>query len=311
MRGGAQVMAAELKGILPAIASPCDERDLFLEDEFGDLATGLYEQGVHGLYVCGATGDGYNMRLEERKRAAEIAVDRSRKYSGKVIVHVGTSNSGDAIELAEHASEAGACAVSSMPPANRNLDQLVSYYTDIARASQIPTLVYHIPMLTGRSLTVDEMLRLLDIDGVVGLKFSDWNLFYIRQLLIARPDITVFNGMDEFLCPGFLYGSSGGIGLNYNLFPRLFLGIYEAVNGGDIARAMELQNTFLAYANLIWRYGVLPTFEIMMREMWHAPHCWRRPRAVMSSETTARFLAEARPTLNAIEEAVSVRVGSG
>lgn len=302
-------MTNGLKGIMPAIASPCNEMDVFLEDKFAALATHLYEQGVHGLYVCGGTGDGYNMRPEERKRAAEIAVEVSRKYEGTVIVHVGTSNSRGAMELAAHAAEIGVSAVSSMPPTNKSTDQLVAYYTDIARASELPLLVYHIPMLTGRALTVDEMLRLLDIDGVIGLKFSDWNLFYVKQLLMVRPGITVFNGMDEFLCPGFLYGSSGGIGLNYNLFPRLFLGIYEAMNDGNTARAMDLENKFMAYADLIWRYGVLATFEVIMREMGHAPYCWRRPRAVMDSETTARFLAEARPRLDAIEKAVSLRVG--
>ena len=82
-------MAHDLKGIMPAIASPCDEADRFLEDEFAALAGNLYEQGVHGLYVCGNAGDGCNMQLEERKRAVEIAVDESQKSDAKVIAHVG------------------------------------------------------------------------------------------------------------------------------------------------------------------------------------------------------------------------------
>lgn len=67
-------MEQKFKGILPAIASPCDENDNFLPDKFAELAGSLYDAGVHGLYVCGATSDGYKMRLNERKLAAEIAV---------------------------------------------------------------------------------------------------------------------------------------------------------------------------------------------------------------------------------------------
>lgn len=296
-------MATKLSGILPAIASPCDERDVFDEKTFATLAAKLYSQGAHGLYVCGATGDAYKMRLEERKRAVEIAIEISKKQQhGVVIVHVGTSNSRDAMALAEHAADTGAQAVSSMRPANCTHEQLVSYYTDIAHVAGLPLLVYHIPMLTGAASTVDEMLELLDIEGVVGLKSSDWNLFFVRRLLDARPDITVFNGMDEFLCPGLLYGCSGGIGMNYNLFPGLFLGIYQAVQKGDIARAMELQNRFLAYADIIWRYNIVASFEVLMQELGHASHCWRRPRPVMDAQTAKRFMKEIRPKLEGIEQ---------
>lgn len=296
-------MKAELKGIMPAIGSPCNENDLFLEDEFAEHATRLFKQGVHGLYVCGATGDGYNMLAGERKRAAEIAVDIAKKFDGKVIVHVGASNTRDAVDLAEHAASIGAAAVSSMPAANRNLAQLISYYTDIYGASQLPLLVYHIPILTGHSFTVEQMLRLLDIKGVMGFKFSDWSLFFMKRVLLAKPDITVFNGNDEFLCPGLLYGATGGIGMNYNFFPKLFLGIYEAVSKGKIAKAMELQNLFLAYANTLWKYGIREGFTILMRQLGYAEYSWRRPRPVIDEPTRKLFLAEMKPKLEAIEHA--------
>ena len=295
-------MGQELKGIIPAIASPCDEEDVFLEDKFAELATKLYEQGVHGLYVCGATGEGYNMRIEERKRATEIAVELSREWDGKVVVHVGTSNTRDSVELAVQAAATGANALAAMPPANHSLDQLVSYYAEIARTSQLPLLVYHIPGFTGVTLEVDEMLRLLDIEGVIGLKLSDWNLFYMKRLLLRRPHVAVFNGNDEFLCPGLLYGARGGIGMTYNLFSRLFLGIYEAVGKGDIERAMDLQNRFLAHMDIVFRYNLRAWFETAMREKGLAPYCFRRPRHVLDEATSQRLMAELRPKIAAIEE---------
>ena len=68
---------------------------------------------------------------------------------------------------------------------------------------------------------------------VVGLKSSDWNIYYMRRLLQARPDIVVFHGMDEVLYPGLLYGAHGGIGMWYNVFPGLFLGLFEAAAKGN------------------------------------------------------------------------------
>ena len=297
-------MSTEMKGIIPAIASPCDDKDVFLEDKFAALAERLYRQGSNGLYVCGATGDGYNMLPEERKRAVQIAVEISRKYGGKTIVHVGTSNTRDSAALAVHAARAGADAVSSMPPANRNLAQLISFYGDIVSASGLPLIVYHIPILTGRVLSVGEMSQLLDIPGVIGFKFSDWNLYFMRQVLKQRPGITIFNGNDEFLCPGLMYGAHGGIGMNYNVFPKLFIGIYHAVGKGDIARAMEMQDLLCDYMDVVWRYGLLPGFTAVMKELGYANHVFRRPRQLFDPQMEKQFLSEWRPKYEAIIAAV-------
>jgi len=297
-------MGTMLRGIVPAVASPCDENDVFLEARFAALLSELYAQGIDGVYICGATGDGPNMRLEERKRAADIAVAASREYGGTVIVHVGASNTRDATELAAHAARAGATAVSSMPPANRSHAQLVSYYTEVARAARIPVLVYHIPMLTHHTPTVDELLELLDIDGVVGLKLTDWNLFFMKRLLLARPDAIVFSGYDEFLAPALLYGARGGIGTWYNLFPRAFIGIYQAAQRGDYGRAMQIQECLLAFQDLAWRHGVAPLFEHLLRERGFGPYCFRRPRVELDRETLDRIAPELQARLEAIEQFV-------
>jgi len=88
------------------LASPCDENDAFLEDKFASLIETVYAAGVDGLYVCGATGDGYNLRLDERKHAARMAVELSQPHEGTVIVHVGAANTRDAAELAADAAQA-------------------------------------------------------------------------------------------------------------------------------------------------------------------------------------------------------------
>ena len=200
-------------GIFPAVASPCDQEDRFLEDKFSTLVTDLYKAGVQGLYICGGTGDGYKMRVPERKRAAELAVDLSRRAGGSLIVHVGAASTREAVELTEHAAHIGADAISSMPPNNASQVEMLSYYTDLARSSSLPAVfIYYFPSRLASAPSLHQLLQLLDIDGVVGLKVSDWNLFLLKRLVLARPDLLVFNGFDEFLYLGLLYGATGGIG---------------------------------------------------------------------------------------------------
>ena len=292
-----------VSGILPAIASPCDERGVFLEDRFAALAAHLVQQGVQGLYVCGNTGDGYKMRLEERKRAAEIAVEVSRASKGTVIVHVGSNNESEAMKLAEHAATAGAAAVSSMPPPNLSHAQLADYYAEVARAARLPMLIYHVPAITKHSPTLDEMLELLDVDGVVGLKFSDYNLFFLRRLLLARPHTVAFSGNDEILCLGLQYGAQGGIGMTYNLFPRLYVGIYKHAQAGDIAGAMELQNLCMSFLDVAFRHGIQRVFELLMRERGFAPRCFRQRQYQLDDEWCREAIAALEPCLCRIEEA--------
>ncbi len=290
-------MKSKLAGVLPAVASPCNENDVFLEDRFAELITSLCKESIDGLYVCGVTGDAYRLTLDERRRAAEIAVELSGENKNTVIVHIGATNTRDAVCLAGHATEIGATAISSIPPFNCNQKELVSYYKDISRASELPLLVYHCPGLTHYTMTKDEALELLDIDGVVGLKMTDWNQFFMKQLLLARPDIVVFSGYDEIFLPGLLYGAHGGIGTWYNLFPKVFIGIYSAVRAGNISRALEIQNRLLSFLDLATECGVRPLFEHLMAKRGFGPYCWRSPREILDNKMLER-----------IEEDLSARI---
>ena len=72
-------MRDKLNGAMPAVNSPCDENDVFLEDTFASLMEHLAKSSVSGFYLCGATGEGYKMKLDERRRAAEIAIPIAAK----------------------------------------------------------------------------------------------------------------------------------------------------------------------------------------------------------------------------------------
>ncbi len=295
-------MKEELKGIIPAVASPCDGNDVFLEDRFADLVRHLYSQGADGMYVCGATGDCFSMSVSERKRAAEIAVGVAKDFGGASIIHVAAAGMRDALDLAGHAAEAGAAAVSSMPPANKTYAQLVDYYTSIARASQLPVLVYHIPGLTGCRLTLDEMVGLLDIEGVVGLKFTDYDIFFLRRILMARPEALIFNGSDEILCYGLLSGAAGGVGMFYNIFPKQFKQIYEAVRAGKIPEAIHIQRRIQDFLDVAFRYSVIPVLEHLLKERGFGPYYYRHPRQELDEATLRQIAEELRPVIEALEQ---------
>jgi dihydrodipicolinate synthase/N-acetylneuraminate lyase len=190
---------------------------------------------------------------------------------------VGAQCTRDATELAEHAALWHADAIASLPPHGRTQKELVAYYSSLAQASDVPVFIYYMPALTGKNMGYDELLELLDLDGVAGMKFTDSNLFLMRRLLNARPQMVVFSGFDEMLLPALQYGAAGGIGTWYNVVPGAFLAIFDAARRGDYETAWEWQRRVIKLTEFGWNYGIEHTVELLLRQQGRVMHAFRQP----------------------------------
>lgn len=231
---------SEFRGVLPAAITPVDAAGNLNTGSFERLLVRLYELGAHGMYVCGQTGEGLQLPLAVRERATEVAV--ANTPAGRhVVVHVGAPSTADAVRLARHASAAGAHGVSSLPPGSAySFREVKSYYQALAAASSVPVLVYYFPDFSAAIQTIDEVLELCAIPNVVGLKFTDFDVY--RLSLIQRAGHTILNGRDEVFAAGLLMGAHGGIGSFYNLTPELFVSVYNDSLAGKWAKARATQD---------------------------------------------------------------------
>ena len=248
-------MSINLEGIVPAVVTPLSPDGIFQPDLFAKLLERVYAGGVHGVYVCGQTGEGLLQSVEQRKSVLEAAV----KYSppGKlVIIHVGANATSDAVALAKHAEQAGAHAISSLPPSGAyEFAEIEQFYETLARATSLPLLLYHHPDVSPQ-LTPDRALQLCSIPNVAGFKFTDFNL-YLLSLIRDRGKI-VFNGRDEVLAAGLLLGANGGIGTFYNLFPAVFVRIFTLARAQCWTEAAALQRELNAVLEQIFRFPLVP-----------------------------------------------------
>jgi N-acetylneuraminate lyase len=236
-------LLAATNRILPALVTPLLPDGGLDERSAERLIKHLYEQGVGGLYVTGSTGEGIYLDLELRKRLVELTVGLSRGR-GNVIVHVGAVQAAMAFDLAQHAANAGADAVSSIPPfaGGYAWSEVHHYYLELARRSPLPVVAYYIPGLTGQQRSLDELASLLSIPNIGGFKFTDYNL-YTMQRLLARfaSDQVMYNGPDEMLALGLQFGAHGGIGTTYNFMPRLILQVAQHCREGRFGDAVGVQ----------------------------------------------------------------------
>jgi N-acetylneuraminate lyase len=269
-------------GILPAIITPLDEEGHFAPAAFERLLERVYAVGVHGVYVCGQTGEGPQLAVEDRKRATEVAVRCSPKGK-QVIVHAGAPRPAEAIELVKHAAKCGVTAVSSLPPAGGySFAEVVGYYRTLAAASDVPFLVYFFPDVAPSINRVEHILELCAIPNVIGLKFTDFDLY--RLGLFKRAGAVVYNGRDEVLAAGLMMGADGGIGTFYNLIPELFLEVYGLACANRFAEARAVQYRINELIQLALRFPALAAVKLMLK--WSGIDCGpvAAPRRFLTQE---------------------------
>lgn len=254
------------KGIIPAMATPCDRWGNVNERALRQLVNHLIAGGVHGLFPIGSQGEFYALTQEQKQRVLEIVVDETR---GRVPVYAGTAalTTRETIELTKMAQAVGATTVSILTPFFTNLSQreLRDYYLQIAKAvPEMPIILYSNPARCKVNLNPETVLELAKVDNIVAIKDSSGDLSltgeYVR--LTRGLDFHVLSGRDTLIYGGLCYGASGAIAATANIDPALLVTIYDAFQAGDHQRALEAQYK-LAPLRLAFEFG---TFPVVIKE---------------------------------------------
>lgn len=259
-----------IQGILPAAITPFDAAGRFAPRVFEQLLERLYSAGADGTYLCGSTGEGMLQERQARQAVVETAMACTPR--GKhVIVHVGAASLDDAMALSSHAARTGAHAISSLPPtsAQFSFPDIRRYYETLARTSDLPLLVYYFPEISPAISSADELEELCALPNVVGVKFTDFNLY--RMANLRRPERAVFNGRDEVLAAGLLMGATGGIGTFYNVLPELFVQIYGAARSGRWQDAQAAQERVNALMRVTLQFPAFPAVKQILS--WSGLEC--------------------------------------
>jgi N-acetylneuraminate lyase len=277
-----------IQGILPAAVTPFDKDGRFAPAVFERLLDRLYSAGVHGVYVCGTTGEGMLQPRSQRQSIVETAV-ASTPRGRHVVVHVGAASVDQALALSSHAAKAGAHAISSLPPLSGQFGfpEVLSYYEALARASDLPLLVYYFPDISQSITSAEQLETLCGLPNVFGVKFTDFDLY--RMSVLTRPQRCIFNGRDEVLAAGLLMGADGGIGTFYNLIPELFVQIYAAAAARRWEDARLAQQRANALIRITLEYPLFPAVKQILA--WSGLDCGTclPPRAPLTLEQQRRL----------------------
>jgi 4-hydroxy-tetrahydrodipicolinate synthase len=232
----------KLTGSIVPVVTPFREGQLDL-DGLGQLIEWQIASGSHGISVTGTTGEPSSLTLDERKRVMRAA---AQAVGGRVpfVPGTGSTNHAETLELSRYAQELGAAAILVITPYYNRPSQegLFRHFDAVAKAVELPVILYNIPGRTAVNLEVDTVARLRDANAnIAGVKESNKDFEHINRLLhrLGR-DFLVYSGIELLCFPVLAIGGAGYVSATGNLLPREVARLYDLTAAGEWQAARDL-----------------------------------------------------------------------
>jgi 4-hydroxy-tetrahydrodipicolinate synthase len=202
-------MALDLGAILTAMVTPFDAHGELDEDAAVRLMEHLLEHGSDGLVLCGTTGEASTLSDEEKLRVIGLGVQEARRAhpDATIVAGVGHNDTRHTVELTERATELQPDALLVVNPYYNKPSRsgVVRHFQEVARATDLPIVLYNIPQRTAQDMPNDLLSELAQIDNVRAVKQAN-------PANLARIDgLSIYAGNDDLLADVLDLGEPGGI----------------------------------------------------------------------------------------------------
>ncbi|GAB0151854.1 MULTISPECIES: 4-hydroxy-tetrahydrodipicolinate synthase [Marinobacterium] len=244
------------------------------------------DKGTDAIVAVGTTGESPTLDYDEHLDVIRAIINR---VGGRIPVIAGTgaNSTQEAIELTERAAKAGADACLLVTPYYNKPTQegLYQHFKAIAEAVDIPQILYNVPGRTACDMLPDTVLRLSQIDNIVGIKEATGDLDRARELINKVPtDFAVYSGDDATAIELILMGGQGNISVTANVAPTEMAELCRFGLQGDTKAARELQAKLMPlHKNLFVEANPIPV-KWAMTEMKLIDSGIRLPLTILSEQ---------------------------
>ena len=247
---------------------PLRRRGRWHSTSLADLAKWLVAHGNDGLIIAGTTGESPTISHEEQMDLIATVVDA---VDVPVVAGTGSNDTRSAVLNTERATEAGARGILVVTPYYNRPPQsgLLSHFKAVASATDLPVMLYDIPVRTGRKIETDTLLELAhDVDNIVALKDAAGDPAETACFLSQAPeDFEVYSGDDRLTLRLLALGAVGCVGSPPTGRASSTKTSMAAMAKGDLAEAQRVNASLLqsfAFESLPEAPNPIPT-KAMMR----------------------------------------------
>ncbi len=217
----------------------------------------IEEEKVDGLVPCGTTGESPTLSHEEHNKVIEITVKETR---GRVPVIAGTGSNStqEAVMMTKHAEEVGADATLQVGPYYNKptMDGMLAHFETIAKNTKLPILIYNIPGRTGRNIDPSTLIRLSEIDNIIGLKDACGDITQTMDIIAGvrkkEKPFFVLSGEDSLTFPLMALGGDGVICAVGNVIGREYTTMCKLMKEGKWVEARKIHYETLSLVKTLF-----------------------------------------------------------
>ncbi len=249
------------------------------------------DEGINFLVPCGTTGESPTLTRAEHLRVVEITVEES---AGKVPVVAGAGgyNTQEVIHLIHDIEKLGANGILSVTPYyNKPTQQgLYQHYQAIANSTSLPIIIYNVPGRTAVNVEPATLIRLAEINNIVGVKEASGNIAQMANILSRLPQsFDVLSGDDAIALPLIALGGRGVISVVANEIPGPFTQLTQAAMKGDLETARRLQRKYQALMEANFYESNPGPVKFAMAAMGLLEPVWRLPMVAPEPATQKKL----------------------
>lgn len=246
---------AIFEGAGVAIITPMKADGTVNFDKFGEIIDFQIENGTDSIIVCGTTGEASTLTHDEHLECIRFAVEHVKKRV-PVIAGTGSNCTQTAVFLSKSARDLGADAVLLVSPYYNKATQkgLISHFSTIAAAVDIPAILYNIPGRTGCNILPETAAYLAkNVENIVAMKEATGDIGQAAQTVLAcEGRLDLYAGNDNQIVPIMSLGGKGVISVLSNVAPRQTHDITAKYLEGDVKGSLDLQLKFLPLVNALF-----------------------------------------------------------
>lgn len=234
------------KGAGTALITPTNENGVDYE-KLEKLIEFQIKGGINALIIAGTTGEASTLNDEEHKNLLKFAKEKIN-HRVPMIAGVGSNDTNHAVEFAKYAKEIGSDGILVVTPYYNKATQygLIQSYTAIAKACNLPLIVYNVPGRTGVNVEPETYLELSKVDNIVGIKEANGNLAKIMDAFnLVGDKLYIYSGNDDEITPFLSMGGMGVISVLSNMLPKETVRICESYFEGNVEESKNLQIKYL------------------------------------------------------------------
>lgn len=227
------------KGIYTPSITILDEKGKFDFPNMEAHINNLINNGINGVLFFGSIGEFFSFNLEEKKQFIDFVVEKVDKRIS-VLIGVGGTNMEEVLELAKYSETVGADGLVIISPYYfaPSEEAAEKYFGTIAKAVELPIMLYNFPERTGNELNPGLVYKLaLKYSNVVSIKDTVDNISHARKVIqkvkADKEEFTVLSGFDEYYIPNRIAGGDGILSGLTNVEPKLFSALHEAYENKD------------------------------------------------------------------------------